>query len=589
MALMSRRSPSSLPRCCAAVMLAATAFLPAAQAQEQTHAGHALGTVHFPVSCSAPAQRDFDQALALLHHMTYPQARSAFAALATREPDCAMAHWGVAMTLFQPLWPTRPTPADLARGTGEVAGARAAPPPTEREQGFIDAAAAFFDNKGEPSYWDRINRWEAAMRRVHEAFPQDDEATVFYALSHLAVAPANQNARANADRAAALLLPVYVRNPGHPGAMHYLVHANDTPGREHELLDVVRKYESIAPDNPHALHMPTHIYTRLGDWPSVIRGNLRAAEAALAQPAGDQGQYVWDEFAHAVEYLVYAQLQQGDDAAALAQLRRLQGQPRIEPSFKTAFHLSSTAARYALERGDWKAAAGLSARRPDTLAWDKYPWPEAVTWFARGIGAARLGDAEGAQAAIARLAQLHAAAEASGEDLFARSIRVLRLAVEGWRAQAQGDTGRARDLLTQAATLEAATPKHAVTPGPTLPAEEQLGDLLMQQDRPAEALAAYDRALKAYPERFNSLLGASRAAFASGDRDRARRTLDHLLAMAKDGPRRQQAETWGRKALGMTALATIGANAPSDSAVLDLDSDVDRHVATRAGGCEYWR
>jgi len=493
----------------------------------------------------------------MLHHMTYPHARSAFAGQATHEPDCEMGHWGVAMTLFQPLWPTRPTPADLARGADEVTVARAAPPPTEREQGFIDAVAAFFGNEGEPAYWDRINRWEAAMRRVHEAFPQDDEATTFYALSHLAVAPANQNARANADRAAAVLLPVYERNPEHPGAMHYLVHANDTPGRERELLDVVRKYESIAPNNPHALHMPTHIYTRLGDWPSVIRGNQRAAEAALAHPAGDQGQYVWDEFAHAIEYLVYAHLQQGDDEAALAQLRRLQAQPRMEPSFKTAFHLSSIAARYALERRDWKAAAGLPVRSPDTLAWDKYPWPEGVTWFARGVGAAKLGNAEGAQAAIARLTQLEGAAEASGEDLFARGIRVLRLAVEGWRAQGQDDAARARELLTQAAALEAATPKHAVTPGPTLPAEEQLGDLLMQQDRPAEALAAYDRALKAYPERFNSLLGAARAALASGDRERARSTLDHLLAMAKDGPRRQQVEAWGRETFG------AGADAPS--------------------------
>lgn len=557
MALTPRRHPSPCLRRYAAMMLVAAVLLPAAHAQEQTHAGHALGVVHFPVSCSKPAQRDFDQALALLHHMTYPQARSAFAALATREPDCAMAHWGVAMTLFQPLWPTRPTTADLARGADEVTAARAAPPPTEREQRFIDAAAAFFGNEGEPTYWDRINRWEAAMRRVHEAFPQDDEATAFYALSHLAVAPANQNARANADRAAALLLPVYERNPEHPGAMHYLVHANDTPGRERELLDVVRKYESIAPHNPHALHMPTHIYTRLGDWPSVIHGNQRAAEAALAHPAGDQGQYVWDEFAHAIEYLVYAHLQQGDDEAALAQLRRLQEQPRMEPSFKTAFHLSSTAARYALERGDWKAAANLPVRTPDTLAWDKYPWPESVTWFARGAGAAKLGDAEEAQAAIVRLTQLEAATKASGEDLFARSIRVLRLAVEGWRAQGQGDVARSRDLLTQAATLEAATPKHAVTPGPTLPAEEQLGDLLMQQGRPAEALAAYDRALKAYPERFNSLLGAARAALASGERDRARSTLDHLLTMAKDGPRRQQVEAWGRKVLGANAPSRV--------------------------------
>ena len=550
MNLMPRRRGFLLAHSCTIVLLAVLACIPATQAQPSIHAGHALSNVHFPVSCSTAAQRDFDQALALLHHMTYPQARAAFAALATREPDCAMAHWGVAMTLFQPLWPTRPTPADLARGTDEIAAARAAGSTSDREKLFLDAAAAFFDNEGEPAYWERIRRWEAAMQRVHASLPQDGETTVFYALSHLAVAPPDATARANADRAAALLLPVYRRNPDHPGAMHYLVHANDTPGRERELLDVVRKYETIAPQNPHALHMPTHIYTRLGEWPSVVRGNLRAAEAALAHPAGDQGQYVWDEFAHAIEYLVYAYLQQGDDDAAHEQLRRLHGQARLEPSFKTAFHLASTAARYALERGDWKAGASLPARTPDTLSWDKYPWPEAITWFARGVGAARQGDAEGAQPAIARLTELEAATVASGEQLFERSIRVLRLAVEGWRAQGQGDAGRARDLLAQAAALEAATPKHAVTPGPTLPAEEQLGDLLMLQDRPAEALAAYDRALKAYPGRFNSLLGAARAAVASGDRERGRRTWDHLMINTKDGPRRRESAAWGHEAFG---------------------------------------
>lgn len=548
MDLRTRRRGYAVLVPCFALLLATA---PAAMAQS-AHAGHALGTVHFSVSCSAKAQREFDDALGLLHHMTYPQARSAFAAVTAREPDCAMAHWGVAMTLFQPLWPTRPTPADLARGRQEISAARAGPA-SDREKLFIDAAAAFFDDAGDPAYWERVKRWEAAMARVHAELPQDDEATVFYALSHLAIAPPNEQARANADRAAALLLPVYQRNPDHPGAMHYLIHANDIPGREHELLEVVRKYETIAPRNPHALHMPTHIYTRLGEWPSVTKGNLRAAEAALAHPAGDQGQYVWDEFAHAIEYLVYAYLQQGDDEAALDQLRRLQEQPRLEPSFKSAFHLASVPARYALERADWKAAADLPPRTPDSLAWDKFPWPEAVTWFARGVGAARQGDPEKAQSAIVRLAELEAATAASGEDLFARSIRVLRLSVEGWREQAQGNSGHARELLEQAAALEAATPKHAVTPGPTLPAEEQLGDLLLQ-DHPGDALAAYDRALKAYPQRFNSLLGASRAALASGDRERARRTWESLMANTKDGPRRRDAAAWGKKAFGSKGM-----------------------------------
>lgn len=502
------------------------------------HADHALGRVVFPVSCSGPARSEFERAAALLHHMTYPQARAAFEDLARREPDCAMAHWGVAMTLFQPLWPTRPGPAELARGRAAVAAARAAQAPTERERLFIAGAAAFFDDTGAPDYWTRIRRWQQAMQALHDAFPDDPEATAFHALALLAVAPADQAlARTQADRAAGLLLPLYRANPEHPGAMHYLVHANDVPGRERELLAIVRKYETVAPRNPHALHMPTHIYTRLGDWPAVIRGNLRAAEAALDHRAGARGEYVWDEFPHAIEYLVYASLQQGDDAAAAAQLARLQGTANLEPSFKTAFHLSSIPARYALERRDWAAAVALPPRTPGELAWDRFPWPGAVTWFARGFGAARTGRPDAAQAAVARLRELEASAGAAGEDLFARSIRVLALATEAWLAQSRGDAGAARRLMAEAAALEAATPKHAVTPAPTLPASELLGDLLSAQQRPREAVAAYERANEAYPRRFNTLLGLARAAHAAGDDGTARSAYRELLEVAGTGTR----------------------------------------------------
>lgn len=523
-----------------AMALAAMLFVspPAVHADENTHADHALGVVKFPVSCSKPAQQQFEHGLALLHNMTYALARKEFATLAEREPDCAMAHWGVAMTLFQPLWPTRPGPADLERGAHEIAAAQAAPKQSARERQFIAAAAAFYDDAGAPQYWDRIRRWEAAMQNVHAAQPDDDEATLFYALAHLAVAPPDERQKAYADRAVELLLPVYRRNPDHPGAMHYLVHATDVPGRERQLGDIVAKYETVAPHNAHALHMPTHIYTRLGDWPAVVRGNLRAAEAALEEPAGENGQYVRDEFAHAIEYLVYAYLQQGADVQADAQVRRLRDEPRVEPTFKAAFHRASTAARYALERHDWKAAAALPVRTPDTLAWDRFPWAEGVTWFARGVGAAHLHDIGGAQAAVDRLAQLEETAGKSGEEVFTRNIRMLRLAANAWLAHARGEEAQARTLLTQAAELEVATPKHPVTPGPTLPAYEQLGDLLLEQKRPAEALAAYERSLQLYPRRFNTLQGIARAAHASGDSARAGTAERALRDVAKDGTRK---------------------------------------------------
>jgi tetratricopeptide (TPR) repeat protein len=481
-----------------------------------SHAGHGEA-VNFPVSCSPAAQREFNEAITLLHHMTYPQARTAFQQVALTDPQCAMAQWGIAMTLFQPLWPTRPDSAARVRGWNAMAQAQALVPPTRRESLFVAATTAFFLDPASPDYWQRISRWKEASGRVHEAFPQDAEATAFYALALLAAAPSSTDSREASREAAELLLAVYRQNPDHPGAMHYLVHANDAPGREQQSLDVTRKYEEAAPHNPHALHMPTHIYTRLGDWDGVIRGNRLAAEAALQFPAGDEGQLVWDEFPHAIEYLVYAYLQKGLDDSAGAQLQRLRTTARLEPSFKTAFHLSSTQARFALERHDWATAALIVPRQPPVLDWDRFAWPEAISQFARGLGATHLGRLAESRAAAARIAQLDSGMTRAGEDLFARNIRMLHLELAAWIAQEERRPAAAIALMEQAAALEASTPKHAVTPGPTLPATEMLGDLLMLQGESAPALESYRRSLALYPRRCNSVAGAVRAARMVGD------------------------------------------------------------------------
>ena len=477
----------------------------------EASAQHAMPAVNFPVSCSPAAQTEFNRAVTLLHHMTYPQARAAFQSVVRIDRQCAMAHWGVAMTLFQPLWPTRPNLDARQQGWQEVAAAKSLQPPTQREQLFIAATESFFLDPSANDYWLRIGRWEQAMQKVYEAFPDDDEAATFYALAHLATTPPDRITRANADRAAEILLRVYRKNPNHPGAMHYLVHANDVPGRERELLEITRKYELVAPENPHAIHMPTHIYTRLGDWDGVIRGNLRAANAALKYPAGDNGQYVWDEFCHAIEYLIYAYLQKGDYRNAAAQLRRLQTTPRLEPTFKTAFHLMSTKARYALERHDWAGAMKIDPRQPANLDWDRFTWPEAIARFARGLGAAHLHNLEVAKQESQLLNDLEDRTQRSGEDLFTRNIRMLRLELNAWIAHVEGKEDDAVSQMRQAAELEKATPKHAVTPGPTIPAEELLGDLFIDENKPAEASAAYQRSLASYPGRRNSLKGAARA------------------------------------------------------------------------------
>ncbi len=501
------------------------------------HASDHLGTVDFPVSCTAPAQVEFNRAVALLHHMTYPQAREAFQDVAAIDPRCAMAQWGVAMTLFQPLWPTRPRPEALQQGFDAVQKAEALGTPSERERLFVAATDAFFAEPASPDYWLRVRRWKEAMAKVYAAAPDDPEAAAFYALALLASAPSDTTARSNADQAAALLLRVYQRNPEHPGAMHYLVHANDMPGRERNSLEIIGRYEATAPRNPHALHMPTHIYTRLGDWNGVIRGNLLAADAALQYPAGDQGQFVWDEFPHAIEYLVYGYLQTGEDEKAAAQLQRLRGTAHLEPSFKTAFHLASTQARYALERRAWNEAVLIAPREPATLDWDRFNWPESIVWFARGVGAAHLGKVADARRAAARIEVLEATTLTAGEELFARNIEMLRLELNAWVAQVSAHRRSAVALMRQAAELEASTPKPAVTPGPTLPGYEQLGDLLMEQGCPAEALVAYERSLELYPRRLNGLLGAARAARAAGDESRARAFYQRLLEVAKGATR----------------------------------------------------
>ena len=505
-----------------------------------THA-HA-GAVDFPISCNPSVQADFNGAVLLLHHMTYVKARAAFRDIAARDPSCAMANWGVAMTLFQPLWPTRPSAADLHLGWDLAEKSAAMKPTTPREQAYIASVAEFYREPEATDYWQRIQRWEASLASLHEKFPDDPEGTAFYALALLATAKPGPTLDEHSRRAADLLLPLLREHPDHPGAMHYLIHADDIPGRAGNDPDVVHRYEETAPDNPHALHMPTHIYTRLGDWDGVIRGNLRAADAALKFPAGEHGEFVWDEFPHTIEYLVYAYLQQGADDEAAKQLDRLFATPNLEPSSKTAFHLASTRARNALERKDFAAAAAIVPGEPDVVAWDRFPWPQGVAWFARGYGASRTGDSAEAERASAKLGELDAKAAAAGEDVFARQIRVLRLDLDAWRAHASGDDTAALVRMQEAIDLEIATPKPAVTPAPTIPASELLGDLLLELKRPADAATAYRAALQRYPNRFNATLGLARALAQSGDTAGAVDAYRDLLRIAAHGTRATLAE-----------------------------------------------
>jgi len=465
--------------------------------------------------------------------MTYPAAQQAFQSVAERDPDCGIAYWGMAMTLFQPLWPTRPSDADLERGWELMTQASDRGGMTVREDRFIAAGEAFFDPSGSPDYWTRIERWAEATTAAYEADPKDLESAAFFALAHLATSARSEEPATRNAQAAEVLLTILAEEPTHPGAVHYTIHANDFNGRERESLGVVRRYHEIAPLNPHALHMPTHIFVRLGEWGDVIEWNRRAAEAALAQRVGPSGEYVWDEYPHAVEYEVYAHLQQGNDEAAKALIQPLAETPDLQPSFKTAFHLASTAARYTVERQAWEEAAQLPARQPSSLDWDRFPWPEAVVWYARGLGAAHGGSEATVEESLEHLASLWARATQAGE--FANQIKILELEVQGWSAMKQGDPGRAVALLNEAVALENLTPKHAVTPGATLPAAEVLGDLYMALGERESARDAYAASNIRVPGRLNTLLGLARTSVALSDTASARVYYSEIASRTTEG------------------------------------------------------
>lgn len=513
---------------------------------------HDLGAVEFGVSCAPDVRADFDRALALLHHMMYQESRKAFEAIAAEDPDCAMAQWGIAMTLFQPLWPARPGPDQLRRGWEAVQRAKTLGPGTDRERAFVAAAEAFFREPESADWWTRIRRWAEAMEAAYRERPDDIETAAFYALSQLAVGPVTDGRMAHQARAAEVLLGIHEREPNHPGAIHYTIHANDVDGRAGRSLAIVRSYDDIAPSVAHALHMPTHIFVRLGEWPEVIEWNRKSADAALRSSAGADA--ISLHYVHAMDYLLYAHLQRGEDQKARAVLDEVRGKGPYQEDFASAFHLAAMPARHAVERRDWAEAAGLTSRSPASLAWDRYPWAEALTWLGRGLGAVHTGDLAAARQAESRMQGLRDRAEAQGERDFARYIEIDRLILAAWLARAEGEPERAVTLARSAGELERQVQKHPITPGALMPAYEALGDLLLELNRPADALEAYETSRDVWPRRFNTLLGAARAARGAGDTERARDYYAELVDVV--GPTADRAEL--REAREFLAGASSG-------------------------------
>jgi hypothetical protein len=514
-------------------VLIALAALPAGTLAQHEHAHAApekLGGVHFPISCAPDVQPAFTRGMALLHSFAYAKASQAFTEIASRDPGCAMAQWGIAMSNFHPIWGPS-TESELAAGRAAAQKAAAMETRSSRERDYITAIDAFYGGEYIP-HAARVAAFEQGMAAVAKQHPDDREAQIFHALAILAVAynsPPDKT-YARQKQAAEILNRLLPLEPDHPGIAHYMIHSFDYPEIAGLALPAARAYAKIAPSAPHALHMPSHIFTRLGMWEESIASNLASAATAQSWIARTHpGAKAFDAL-HAMDYLEYAYLQSGQDDKARKVVEDAARVASIDvPSFQAGFALTAIPARHALERRDWKEAAALTVQ-PATFPWATYPYAEANLHFARAVGAARAGDTANAREAVAKLASLEAALQGRKGFDWATQVKIQRVAADGWLARAENRDDEAVALMRSAADLEDAIDKHPVTPGSILPAREQLADLLAELGKPAEALAEYELSMRSAPGRFNSYLGAARAAKSTGEDQKAKTYHDQLVA-----------------------------------------------------------
>ncbi len=507
-----------------------------------------LGAVKVHQRCTPAARPLLERGVALLHSFFYEEARIAFRAAAAQDPACATAAWGEAMTHYHPLW-APPTPEEAAGGTEAADRAVKLGGKGPVEAGLVDAIHAYWHERlppgaraggegtpschgGAPTPGGRAQAFRASLEALHRRFPADVEVTAFYALALLGTAPKEDRTLAQQRRAAELLERAWARHPRHPGVVHYLIHAYDFPEVARRGLKAADAYTSLAPRVPHALHMPSHIYVRLGMWDQNIRANRRSLEAAARwMEARHPGAISFDSF-HAYDYLGYGFLQQGRWEEARAAVREVTARREVYPArqFQVVYARAVLPARYALERDAWAEAAKLEVE--PLAGWEDFPFADGLVAYARGLGAARTGDALGARAAAAKLEAAAKATPAGPYAYFGKLLAAHRLAVLGWVAHLEGQDAEARRLLTEAAELEDAMGPHPVSPGPLLPARELLGDLLAELGEPAAARAAYELTLTRYPGRLRSLGGAMRAA---GDNALRWRYAKRVLKLAGSG------------------------------------------------------
>ena len=488
-------------------------------AQEETD--QRFGTVHFDTSCNEIAQRRFDRAMRYQHSFWYRESKELFEQVLQADPECGIAYWGIALSLLNN--PHAPPPvANLPLGLAAVEKGKAVGAKTQRERDFINAMAAFYTDFDKVDHRSRVLAYLKAMEGVAQAYPNDDEAQILYAIELNVAAPPSDKTYAMQLKGAAILEPIFLRQPRHPGVAHYLIHLYDTPALAEKGLDAAKRYAQIAPAAPHAQHMPSHIFTRVGYWKESIASNAEAARSAKASNEAH------DEL-HAMDYLVYAYLQMGQDGKAQAVLQEMRGIAGFTETFIAGpYALAVSPARYAIERGDWNVAATLPVR-PSPLA-----HVEAMTHFARALGAARSGKPDDAKAEIAKLAELSDKLRVAKDAYWAEQVDIQSQVANAWVLYAEGKYDDALKAMSAAADSEDKTEKHPVTPGVPTPARELYGTMLLERGLTKEALTAFEATLNKEPHRLGAELGAGAAAEKSGDADKARAHYTAAVALTQN-------------------------------------------------------
>jgi tetratricopeptide (TPR) repeat protein len=501
-----------------------------------------VGKVTFPISCAPDVQSDFARGVALLHSFFYEEARRVFTSVAERDPKCAMAQWGIAMTWWHPIW-TPPTPDEMRAGKAAIEKAMAMNAGSGRERGFITALNTYYNTADSSSAApvgqschgpvgprDRVIAYEKAMRQLRDKYPDDFEVQTFYAFAVLSTgyATPNDTSLSKQLEAAGMLEKLWKQNANHPGVVHYLIHSYDYPQFAERGLTAAQKYDSIAPWVPHALHMPSHIFTRLGMWDESIAANRASAEASRAYAAMRHRDATEAEELHALDYMAYSYLQEAQDAEAkkIVDLAAKVRKTNPELEFSAAYALAAIPTRYAFERNDWAAAANLPI--PNVPHWSSFPFMEALIEYGHALGCAHTGDLDGARKAIARMQQLREATKDPKFDYFKSHLDLQMQAASAWVAAAEGKKSEAIDMLRRAADFEDILGKHPVSPGAFVPVREQLGALLLEMGKPTDAQREFEAALKIYPGRFRGLYGAAQAAEQAGDKEDASRYYTKL-------------------------------------------------------------